>query len=554
MDRAPRPNDSAAAVVKRGNLRGQTKGDVRDLLWTNRARATAAGLDVAEPRLTADEDIGEIAVVEDDGTIFLTSNAFDLANAGLRFRPTGEGYEVLRADVAFRSALGARLSLADDDTAPVALAAPLNYFGRSVSQVFVNSDGNLTFGSGDGSSSTRSVGRFLGGLPRLAAFFADLDPSVSGRVFAAADASGLTVTWCAVPGFDNPGTVTVQATLQTSGTIELRFGEVSLREAVVGVSPGSTETYAPVDLGAAGPTPGGAGAIGERFGSSGEADLVSAARRFYRTHGDIYDQLVFWGQSGLIPIGRAFAQEFTVGNAIRGIGVPLSAYAPEFGSGGRLQSVVNMDRIFKYPENPTQRFLGEDTVLSLLGQEAGHRWLAFVNVLDADRQRSTALLGRDDAHWSFFLDSDASVMEGNDIEALGGGAFRTVGAVSRFSRLDQYIMGLVPPEQVPPFFYVESPTNVVPGRDRESSPETGVTFNGTRRDVLVADIVAAMGERQPPAATAPKVWRQAWIFLVRRGSPAAADEIARIERWRAAWEPFFLQATEGRMRLDAKLR
>ena len=48
------------------------------------------------------------------------------------------------------------------------------------------------------------------------------------------------------------------------------------------------------------------------------------------------------------------------------------------------------------------------------------------------------------AHWSFFMDSDASVMEGNDIEDLGGGSFRTVDAVRRYSRLDQYAMGLIP--------------------------------------------------------------------------------------------------------------
>ena len=29
------------------------------------------------------------------------------------------------------------------------------------------------------------------------------------------------------------------------------------------------------------------------------------------------------------------------------------------------------------------------------------------------------------------MDSDASVMEGNDIEDLGGGSFRTIGAVRR---------------------------------------------------------------------------------------------------------------------------
>jgi hypothetical protein len=34
-------------------------------------------------------------------------------------------------------------------------------------------------------------------------------------------------------------------------------------------------------------------------------------------------------------------------------------------------------------------------------------------------------------------------MDGNDIEDLGNGSFRTVGAVQRYSLLDQYAMGLV---------------------------------------------------------------------------------------------------------------
>lgn len=398
----------------------------------------------------------------------------------------------------------------------------------------------------------RSVGRFLSGAPRIAGFFADLDPSAGGRVFALADASGLTVTWCSVPGFESADTVTMQLTLQPDGTVDVRFENVALRAAVVGVSPGNTQTFAAVDLGAS--NSGGSSAVGERFSASSEADLVVAAQQFYRSHPDIYDQLVFWGDSALIPQSEAFAQEFTVASTIQDIGVRLGGDPRLFGSTARLQSIVNMDRFAKYPASPTDKFLGEENLLGLLGQESGHRWLAFVEFLDADRRVSRELLGRQDAHWSFFLDSDASVMEGNDIEALGGGAFRTVGAVQRYSRLDQYIMGLVGPELVPPFFYVESPVNVVPSRERISAPRVGVTFNGTRRDVLINDVVSAMGSRVPTAAESPKVWRQAWIYLVRRGVTANRAEVATINLWRAAWETFFLQATEGRMQLDAKLR
>ena len=551
-------NATPEAAAKRENVRGRTKGDVRDALWTNRASQARRAREANERRSApvvpaATEDIGDLAVIEDDGSIFLSANAFDLANTGLRFRPSAGGYEVTRIDAAFRASVGSRLTLGDDDTTRVALPASLGFFG-GVTEAFVNSDGNITFGASDNASTSRSIGRFLNGAPRVAAFFADLDPSTGGRVFAQADASALTVTWCSVPGFDSPNTVSVQATVQADGVVEVKFGDVSLRKAVVGVSPGSTQVFAPVDLTSTGPTAGGAGAVGERFSDSAEADLVAAAQRFYRSHPDIYDQLVFWGGARLIPLGEAFAQEFTVANEIQGIGVPTGGSPRDFGSAARLQSVVNMDRIVKYPVSPTQKFLGEDTVLSLLGQESGHRWLAFVEFLDADRRRSTEFLGRDDAHWSFFLDSDASVMEGNDIEALGGGAFRTVGAVQRFSRLDQYLMGLVPPEQVPPFFYVQSPVNVVPSREREASPQVGVTFNGTRRDVLIADVIAAMGPRVPASAQAPKTWRQAWIYLAPRATSPSADDLAKINGWRTAWETFFTQGTERRMRLDATLR
>ena len=104
--------------------------------------------------------------------------------------------------------------------------------------------------------------------------------------------------------------------------------------------------------------------------------------------------------------------------------------------------------------------------MSVLGQEVGHRWLAFLQFTDHNRQRSDALLGRDKAHWSFFFNSDASVMEGNRIEDLGGGAFRTAAAVEKYSLLDQYAMGLVRDIDVPPFFYVENPVNVQPAAPR----------------------------------------------------------------------------------------
>ncbi|HEX6973551.1 MAG TPA: hypothetical protein VF147_04080, partial [Vicinamibacterales bacterium] len=353
-------------------------------------------------------------------------------------------------------------------------------------------------------------------------------------------------------GFDAPVSISAQATLLPDGTIEFKYEGTNLGTGIVGLSPGHTGDFTPVNLSDAGPTSGGGAALGERFASRADVDTVALSEKFYRSHPDNYDQLVVWTDQTLI--NDAFAYESTVANEVRGLGIDVYDLSRDFGSGGRLRSFVMMDALSKYPDDPLQKFLGENNTVSVLGQEAGHRWLVFFDFRDRTGQRSDALLGRDLAHWSFFMDSDASVMEGNDIEDLGGGSFKTVGAVSRYSLLDQYAMGLIPDTAVPSFFYVESPTNVTPARTGESAPLVGVTFNGTRRDVLIQDIVAIHGPRIPSAANSAKVHRQAFIYLVSAGRAVDPALASKIDRIRKAWETFFFQATDRRMTAITTLR
>ena len=524
-----------------------------DALWTHRQRIALTGERAAETTGRDSVDIGEIAVVQDEGDLIAPPNQIDVRNTGLRFsRNASGGYDVRRIDGAFRTTLGTRITLSDDDSRQVNVPFSFPMYGRGQTTAFVNSDGNITFEVEDRASTDRNVARLLTGPPRVAPFLADLDPSAGGRVFANAAADQYTVTWCGVRGFDSTLTVTTQATLLPDGTIEMKFGDVAITDAIVGLSPGRTGDFTPVNLSENGPTSGGAAAVGERFADSAQLDTVEIARKFYRTHPDNYDQLVVWTDAPLID--DAFAFESTVANEISGIGVGLFDASRDFGSAGRLRSFVVMDDINKYPDNPLQKVLGENTTVSVLGQEAGHRWLAFLEFRDRNGNRSTDLLGRDDAHWSFFFDSDASVMEGNDIEDLGGGSFQTVAAVERYSLLDQYAMGLVPPSAVPSFFYVENPTNVPGNRDRTDAPRVGVRFNGTRRDVVIEDIIAIHGPRNPPSAQSSRVHRQAFLFVVGAGRTPGNAQVEKVDRIRREWESFFLRATNNRMTADTRLR
>ena len=548
------PPDPAAYARKREITDGNPRGRLLDALWLNRSRAGRAG---RAPSLTEGRnavDVGDIAIVQDEGDLIEPPNTYDLRNVGLRFtRNDAGGYDITHIDAAFRTAVGNRLTLTDDDSATLNVPFAFPFYSRTQRTAFVNSDGNITFETEDHASTDRNVARVLTGPPRVALFFADLDPSTAGRVLANAGASEYTVTWCGIRGFDSTQTVDAQVTLLPNGVIEMKYADVSLVEAVVGLSPGRTGDFTPVNLSDGGTIAGGSGAVGERFAADLQLDAVALARKFYQSHPDNYDQLVIFSDASVVE-GDTFAFEVTVANEIRGIGLTTFDASTDFGSAGRLRSYVLMDALSKYPDDPQQTFLGENNTVSVLGQEVGHRWLAFVEFRNHTGARSQALLGRDEAHWSFFMDSDASVMEGNDIEDLGGGSFRTVGAVRRYSLLDQYAMGLVSEGQVPAFFYVDNPVNVSPAREATSAPRIGVTFNGTRRDVLIQDIVAIEGPRVPSAADSPRVHRQAFIFLVSRGRTAEAAQISKVDRIRRAWETFFRQATDNRMTANTALR
>jgi hypothetical protein len=555
-----RPFANPSAVARRpkpestGDRRTR-RGRVFEELWKHQAGgAQRRFAPFAVAPASTSEDIGQVAVIRDEGDIILPANSFDLRNVAVTFARNGSGgYDARRSDRAFQSQVGERIALQDDDSARLALAFAFPFYGGRYADAFVNSDGNVTFGVEEHASTDRNVARFLTGPPRIAALFDDLDPSSAGGVFRRTDGDALLVTWCDVPEFDSPANrVNVQVRLAADGTIDFIYGgTLSPTSAVVGVSPGETGIFTPVDVsavGAAGTLGGGSGAVGERFSSRQELDFVALLQKFYQSHTDDFDQIVLFTNTRTTEQGT-FAFEFTVANEVAGIGLDIYDSSRDFGSRGRLRSVVDMDTLQRFPDDPRQRFLGENTTLSVLGQECGHRWLAFLEFRDGGTN-SKELLGRDEAHWSFFFDSDASHMEGNDIEDQGGGVFRTVGTVSRYSALDQYAMGLRSAAEVPAMFVVSGVTS---GQSAEDAPRTGVEIRGTRKDVRMADIIAANGTRRPDSASAPRLFRQAWVYLVSQARETS-DDLNKLERIRAAWEPFFNASTDGRGTMATRLR
>lgn len=119
-------------------------------------------------------------------------------------------------------------------------------------------------------------------------------------------------------------------------------------------------------------------------------------------------------------------------------------------------------------------------------------------------------------HWSFFMDAGGSPAGGSAWTDNGDGTFTVVPGVPsevKFNPVDLYIMGLIPPEEVPPFYVLEevvapaTPTDPLWGGPVEPhtfpwfEADAPLTVTGTRREVTIDDIVEANGERSPVAGT-----------------------------------------------------
>ncbi|HET7008896.1 MAG TPA: Calx-beta domain-containing protein, partial [Candidatus Binatia bacterium] len=290
--------------------------------------------------------------------------------------------------------------------------------------------------------------------------------------------------------------------------------------------------------------------------------ISAVARRFYASHSDDYDQLVMFANF-THAMGGAFAYEVSPKNDVEGIGVETYDSARLFGSASRLQSFVNLNRLNLYPSDPATNIsgLGTNNTLDVIGQEAGHRWLAFTKY-DSGNGASDDILGRDKAHWSFFLDSDASDMEGNNWQDNGNGTFTSNEATARYGPLDQYLMGLRSTAETPDFFFIDNPSFVnCPVYDsdvgeRSCPPRVGVTVTGQRQNISVHEIVAAEGSRQPESGFSEvnpsTTWKQAFILLVKTATAPSTD-LTKIGNIRNAWVPYFKSAVSNLAQVDTLL-
>jgi hypothetical protein len=179
--------------------------------------------------------------------------------------------------------------------------------------------------------------------------------------------------------------------------------------------------------------------------------------------------------------------------------------------------------------NATFMTTGEASTAVLM-HELGHRWLYYFEVIeDGERRRALNPLGYHPAQWVHTpaaFASDASTMGGAVFTDNGNGTFTTApdAKLSAYTWHELYLMGLARPEEVQPWFYLRGTT-----LGDEYHPPFNTTVSGTRVDVGVQQLIAAMGPRDPSFASSQKTFRVLFVVLEREGAPAAFPAARRTD-------------------------
>ena len=188
--------------------------------------------------------IANVRFTAADGTLLAGSSP---AVAPVRGGVTNAGTIVI-AESVFEENLGAFVSSCDDCFFRRTLPFPFPFYGTTLNEAFVGTNGYITFGSGD-STYTETLPAF-NNRPRIAAFFDDLYGRSSGGLYINDTLPGrFVVTHKTVQHFSTGGSNTLQMILFADGRIQFAYrGMTALTEgSIVGLTPGPNRPFVQLD-------------------------------------------------------------------------------------------------------------------------------------------------------------------------------------------------------------------------------------------------------------------------------------------------------------------
>lgn len=285
-------------------------------------------------------------------------------------------------------------------------------------------------------------------------------------------------------------------------------------------------------------------------------DEVEAFTKLLGDFGDDYDFITFIvdNQSGLPNVGTSATKIF---NDITGIGTWSGNYND--------RALFGTNKILTVTRHSLDSDLSYGVSIAQLLHEIGHTW-CFYLAGGVPAGNPLALLCEDwpfdpigkYGHWGRWPDNANSCMDYDQAEwiATGNGQYnrKKHGDYEAdwfgYHPLDLYLMGLIPPGEVPPISIVQNPN---PPLDAVESGGTSGPYTPTPgvAQVTITDVTSYWGYRSPDYTQGQRVFHQAWIFITKdQKSDTFYDSL---NSWQKNFANKFRKATGGRALIDASL-
>ena len=289
-----------------------------------------------------------------------------------------------------------------------------------------------------------------------------------------------------------------------------------------------------------------------------DINLKGVAQIYYQTYRDDRHFLFIFAQGGKNYASGYNAYYHSVRNSVKGIGRKLVDYSKSYGSNSKLLGLANMNgtdkwKAYIYP-------LLELWPLGVIIHELGHQWVAYVDNKIKGIQITTDPNSGLRSHWQPLVHTDASIMYGNKWRRLtkarkifGKKIAATFGSTSLpkgFSKLDKYLMGILPASKVSSFFAIKPKKKKI--WNHFAMP--GNWASGDQVQISIKEVQQALGgPRVPDYSKSLKRFKAAFILVVPKGKSASAKALKVVEYFRKRIPERLRKLTDKKFYIDSKL-
>ena len=225
----------------------ETEWQNHNLNLLGRSPRAITGKSKGANSFAAIEDVGDVAVLDNDGTVVIPPNKFDLKNRSLLFTPDSGGYRLSKGRLDFETSLGiGELTTSsawatafvgpDNGYRSIPLSnAPFPFFGSFYDRIFIGTNGYITFTDGD-TTARPSAAAFSSQLPRISPLWSDLDATKHGAIHFNQLPGRYVITWDGVAQAEFNGSSTFQVVLYDDGRIAFIYKKINCRSSLIGIS------------------------------------------------------------------------------------------------------------------------------------------------------------------------------------------------------------------------------------------------------------------------------------------------------------------------------